>query len=265
MTSLWLVAAVTLAVLAAAYLVVWAVRRGRGAPLDTAPTLAFIGGLVGLLISLLLFFAVGHFSDAKATAQTEAGTNLALFSAATGLPEGTIARVQHDTLCVMRSTVADEWPAMADGDLNGSPRTQAYVSRLYDSVTSIPLSDARAAAQYGRINALLLERGQLRAKRLYEGEPQIPVALWVVLWVLVFIVVVLTGLQDRFSTRAAWVGVSAALVVTVLVTLLAIAALDNPYGPGPDVGPTSMQHAVDVIGTSQHDAGVDAPCTPPRA
>lgn len=264
MTSLWLVAAITLVTLAAAYLVVWAVRRRRGAPLDTAPTLAFIGGAVGLLLSLLLFFAVGHYSEAKATAQEEAGVNLALFSAATGLPDGTIARVQHDSLCVMRSTIADEWPAMESGDLDGSPRTQAYVSSLYDAITSIPLSHARAAAQYGQLDALLVQRGQIRAKRLYEGQPQIPVAMWVVMWALIFIVVVLTGLQEKLSSRGAWLGVSAALVVTVLVSLLAIVALDNPYGPGTAVGPDSMQQAVAVLDTTQHDAGVNDPCVLPR-
>lgn len=266
MTSIWVTVAITWAVLAAAYAVVWAVRRRLGTPLDTAATLGFIGATFGLLLSLLMFNAVGHFSEAKATAQEEAGVNLALFSAATGLPQGTIGQVQHDALCVMRSTVADEWPAMAGGDLDGSPATQRYISQLYDTVTSLPLGDARTAAQYGEINSLLIQRGQLRAKRLYEGQPQVPIAMWVVIWVLSFVVVVLTGLQERLAGRAQWIGVSAALVITLTVSLMAIVALDNPYRePGPNVGPSSMQQSLAVLGTSRHDAGVNAPCVPPRA
>ncbi len=265
MTSLWLTVLITWAVLAAAYLVVWAVRRGGGSPLDTGPTLGFIAGAFGLLLSLLLFFSIGHYSQAKSAAQQEASTNLALFSSATGLPAGTIAKVQHDALCVMRSTITDEWPAMADGDLDGTPRTQAFISRLYDQVTSIPLDDARTSAQYGRIYTLLVQRGQDRATRLYQGQPQIPIAIWVVVWVLAFMVVVLAGLQEKLRGRGAWIGMGAAMVVTITVALVAVAALDNPYGPLTDVGPSSMQQAVAVLDASQHDPGVNAPCVLPRA
>ena len=248
------------AVLAAALALVWVIRRRRG-PIDTGPTSAFVGSAMGLLLSLVLFFALGHRSAAQSAAQAEATAYTTLFSSMAPLPGEISDPPQHAAVCVMRSIVADEWPAMQAGDLSGSPATQDAIGTLYAAIEAIPRTAPAVEPWFPTIWSSMVERAGARDARLAQGEPELPLAIWITIYIGVFIVVVLVGVGERLTGRAAWIGVGASLVIVVTLLVGASAVLDQPYGPLAPIEPDAMRNSLSVVESNQPaDSPVIAPC-----
>lgn len=262
MTNPWAATLILWAVLAVAFAIVWTVRRRRG-PVDTGPTTAFIGGAIGLLLSLVIFFALGHRTEAQSAAQAEATAYTTLFSSMAPLPGAISDPPQHAAVCVMRSTIVDEWPAMADGARGGSPTTQQAISRLYAAIEGIPRDDPAVQPWFDTIWGSMIARASARDARLAQGTPQVPLAIWLIMWVGAFIVVVLVGLEERLAGRGAWIGVGAALVVTFTMLVGATAVLDRPYGGVAGVEPDALRNSLAVVEANQPAGSpVIAPCMP---
>jgi hypothetical protein len=260
MTEPWAAMLILWAVLAVAFVIVWVVRRNHG-PVDTGPTTAFIGGAIGLLLSLVIFFALGHRTEAQSAAQAEATAFTTLFSSMAPLPGAISDPPQHAAVCAMRSIINDEWPAMAGGATGGSPTTQQAISRLYGAIERIPRNDPAVQPYIDTIWGTMLERAAARDARLAQGTPQVPLAIWLIMWVGAFIVVVLVGLEERLTGRGAWIGVGAALVVTFTMLVGATAVLDRPYGNVAGVEPDAMRSSLAVAESNQPaNSPVTAPC-----
>ena len=255
-----LIVGVLWAVLAVALVLVWVIRRHHG-PIDTGPTSAFVGSAMGLLLSLVLFFALGHRSAAQSAAQAEATAYTTLFSSMAPLPGEVSDPPQHATVCVMRSIVSDEWPAMQAGDLSGVPATQEAIAGLYAAIEALPRTSPAVEPWFPTIWSSMIDRAGARDARLAQGEPQLPLAIWITLYVGVFIVVMLVGLGEKLRTRGAWIGVGAALVIVVTLLVGASAVLDQPYGPVAPIEPDAMRNSLSVVESNQPaDSPVIAPC-----
>lgn len=258
--SAWAVVIILWVVIAAAFAVVWLVRRSHG-PLDTGASTAFIGSAVGLLLSLVLFFAMGHYRDAQVAAQAEATSYTTLFSSMAPLPGAISDPPQHAVVCVMRATADEEWPAMAGGDFDGSPGTRKAIAGLYSAVEAIPRGNPAVAPYYGTIWNGVLERAGARDARLAEGATAISPAIWVVIYVGVFVVLVLVGLEERLTGRRTWIGVGAALAVALTALVGVSAILDQPYSDPGAVGPDAIRNSLAVVESSASPGSpVTAPC-----
>ena len=240
-----------------------AVVRPRTGQIDAGPSSAFAAAMYGLLLGLLLFAAQGHFEAARTTANDEAAKNLALYSAATGLPTADQNRIQHDVVCAMRAMVVDEWPAMAAGDVDGTVATQRAVSRVYDDITSLDHANPVVEAQFGSLFGLLLERGELRNQRLFHATAQLAPALWLIAFIGAGVIVVITGLEVAEPNRRRWLIAMVPVFVLLAVVFWVLSSIDQPFeGATFAIGPTSMQHALDVIRAGNPDPGVLGPCAP---
>lgn len=260
MSNPLVIVAILWAVLAVAFVVVWLVRRRTGT-VDTGPAVGFVGSAMGLLLSLVLFFSLGHRSAAQSAAQAEATSYTTLFSSMAPLPGRISDAPQHAAVCVMRSIVDDEWPAMQGGDLSGAPATREAIGALYAAIEALPRTSPAVEPWFPTIWSSMIERAGARDARLAQGETQLPLAIWITIYIGVFLVVVLVGLGERMSGRIAWIGVGAALVITVTILVGAAAVLDQPYGPVAPIEPNAMQNSLSVVQANQPpDSPVIAPC-----
>lgn len=256
----WAILLILWAVIAAAFVVVWLVRRNHG-PLDTGASTEFIGIAVGLLLSLVLVFALEHYRDAQVAAQAEATSYTTLFSSMAPLPGAISDPPQHAVVCVMRAIAEEEWPAMAGGDFNGTPGTRAAIAGLYSAVEAIPRENPAVAPYFDTIWNGVLERAGTRDARLAQGATAISPAIWVVIYVGVFVVLVLIGLSENLTNRAAWIGVGAALAVALTALVGVSAILDQPYSDPGAVGPDAMRNSLAVVEASTAPGSpVTAPC-----
>lgn len=259
--SAWLAVPLLWAVLAVAFAIVWTVRR-RHAPLDTGASTAFIGSALGLLLSLVLFFVMGHHGEAQTAARVEATANSTLFSSMALVPDRYSNPAQHAVICVMQSVADDEWPEMRAGDFSGSDRTRRYTAALYAAIDALPQGDPAVQPYFIGLWNRMLERAAARDARLAQGPPRVPLPIWVVIFTGVLVLVVLIGLQEKLRGRAAWVGVSAALVVVLTMVVGVIAVLDNPYAPIAGVAPDAMRSSLERMRDGQPaNSPVIAPCT----
>lgn len=254
------VIALLLAALAAALALVWVIRR-RSEPIDTSETVTFIGSAIGLLLSIVMFFALEHRSAAQAAAQAEASAYTALFSSMAPLPGEISDPAQHAAVCVMRSIINDEWPAMRGGDLTGAPATQQAIGQLYAAIEALPRTAPEVEPWFPTIWSTMIERAGARDTRLAQGQSELPLTLWITVYIGSFIVVVLVGISEKLPRRAAWIGVSAALVVAIVLLAGASLVLDRPYGSLAPIEPDAMRNSLAVVESNQPaNSPVIAPC-----
>ncbi len=245
-------------VLAAGFVVVYVVRRRTGS-LPTGPYAAFMGGTYGLLLGLLLFQTTGNVYAARNATVNEAATLHAINAAAVGLPTASQDRIESDTVCVSRLIDGAEWALMRQGDLTGAPAVRAEIAQLGTDITSIPLDDPRAAAQYSAIFTRYLQFREQRDQALSLGDSRVPMTIWVIVFALAFIIVVLIGLQQELGGRRITIGVSALLVVMLALVVYFLSGLDRPYQGHYSVDPPSTLQALAAVTKTTNGTAIACP------
>ena len=226
-------------------------------PPDFRVVLGFVGSAYGLLLGLLVVFAVGHYSDARHKAQEEATSLVALHDAVAVYPRETRAPVRRDLLCYMNSIVVDDWPSMERGTSTEAPRTLAWGDQLRAATHDLPLTNDQERAAYGRAVGFVTDAGKARQQLLFFTEPEIPTALWIVIYVGVFLMVLLIAMhytdnpQGRLTALA-----SMTLLLTVVVAVLSM--LDRPFGPGVRVQPNEMRQAIALLSAGHTAAALES-------
>lgn len=234
-------------------------------PPDYKVVLGFVASAYGLLLGLLVVFAVGHYNDTRSKAEDEATSLVALDNAVAVWPKATRAPYRHDLLCYMNSVVVDEWPSMEDGNSTESPQTLAWGDHLRAATRELPLDTDQERTGYGRALGFVTDAGKARQQLLFFTEPRIPTALWVVIYVGVFLMVLLISLiytdnpQGRMTALACLI-----LLLSVVVAVLSV--LDRPFGPGVRVPPNEMRQAIALLAAGHTSVDLQQACQsgPPK-
>ena len=234
-------------------------RSGDDEPPDYRVVLGFVGPAYGLLLGLLVVFAVGHYSDARHRAEDEATSLVALYDALSVYSPDTRESARHDLICYMRSIVADDWPSMHRGNTTEAPRTLAFGDRVRSDIRRLPLASARESSAYGRSVSLMTDASEARQQLLFFTEPEIPTPLWVVIYVGVFLLGFLIAIHyhDQRGGRLTAL-VSVTVLITVVVTVLGM--LDRPFEAGARVEPDELHQAIALLSVDTKPA-ILRPCS----
>jgi hypothetical protein len=238
--------------------------RRRGLPEEEDPpdyrvVLGFVASAYGLLLGLLVVFAVGHYNDTRSKAEDEATSLVALDGAVAVWPLETRRPYRRDLLCYMNSVVVNEWPSMEDGSSSESPETRTWGDHLAAATRGLPLDTDRERAAYGRAAAFLTDAGKARQQLLFFTEPRIPTALWVVIYVGVFLMVLLISLIYTDNPKGR-VTALACLILLLSVVVAVLSMLDRPFGPGVQVPPNEMRQAIDLLQAGHTQADLQQVC-----
>jgi hypothetical protein len=245
---------------AAALALVMHKKRTRNLdPPDFGSILDFVGVAYGVLLGLLLIFAVDHYSEVRTEAQAEASSLVSLYDAVGVYPAETRDPARHDLICYMRSVANNEWPSMEQGSELEAPRTLGYGDKLRADVRNLPTSDPAQESTYGHAADLISNAGQSRQRLLFLTAEEIPVALWVVVYVGAFLVFTLLAVHyaSRPAGRPLVIG-GAFVLITVVVGVLAM--LDQPFGIGVRVHPDEMNQAISLLLVGETNPVILAPC-----
>jgi hypothetical protein len=232
--------------------------EGDDEPPDYRVVLSFVGSAYGLLLGLLVVFAVGHYSDTRHRAEDEAASMISLYDSVAVYPREVRVPFRHDLICYMRSIVADDWPSMEQGNSTEAPRTLAFGDRIRATTRQLPIGDERESSAYGSAVSLITDADEARQNLLFFTQPEIPNALWVVVYVGAFLVVFLITMNYTYHPRGR---ITALATVTVLITVViaVLAMLDRPYGFGARVHPDEMRQAITLVSVDAERAIV-RPC-----
>jgi hypothetical protein len=250
--------AVTVGAIALAFLIVR--RRGLGEdedPPDYKVVLGFVASAYGLLLGLLVVFAVGHYNNTRTKAEDEATSLVALDNAVAVWPHETRAPYRRDLLCYMNSIVVDDWPSMEDGNVTQSPETLAWGDHLRAATRELPLDTDQERAAYGRAGGFVTDAGKARQQLLFFTEPNIPTALWVVIYVGVFLLVLLISLIYTDNPKGR-VTALACLILLLTVVVAVLSMLDQPFGPGVRVPPNEMRQAIALLEAGHSPVDLEA-------
>jgi hypothetical protein len=215
-------------------------------PPDYKVVLGFVASAYGLLLGLLVVFAVGHYNDTRSKAEDEATSLVALDNAVAVWPHETRAPYRQDLFCYMNSVIVDDWPSMEDGNSTQSPETLAWGDRLRAVTRELPLDTAQEQSAYGRAAGFVTDAGKARQQLLFFTEPRIPTALWVVIYVGVFLMVLLITLNYTDNPKGRTTAL-ACLILLLTVVVAVLSMLDRPFGPGVRVPPNEMRQAIALL------------------
>lgn len=248
--TLVLLEAILVATVALAVLVGWLARRwftrgdesAVGEVDRISESLAFVGGALGIIVGLLLVFAVQHFEDSKAAARDEAGYAITLFNAVGPYPAAERAALRHDVICLMRSTATDDWAMAARDDLTGSENTFAWANRIQRAVEALPQDKPAEASNHYFVTDASLNLDRARQQRLLLGSPEIPPIVWIVIFtgIFAFVAMLEFHLGSRRSLRVIAIG---GVLLVMIVMVYALYELDRPYSgwSGSSLQPIAME------------------------
>lgn len=227
-------------------------------------TLAFVGGAVGILLGLLLSFAVTDFDDTKSSIQNMGRSSLSIFSAAESLEADQRLEIRRDVICTLRSTIADDWSAIGNNERGGSLTTTQWLVKLNSDVSTANLTTVQQQQNFPGLVAGITELTSSREELVMGNSALIPFVVWLVIYFSSFIMSALLAMH--LADRKIMARISAGMSWGILaVILFALTVLDAPLAPvfgTSSLEPTPVVEALDVLQESFPEPALWAECPP---
>ncbi|MEY4039758.1 MAG: hypothetical protein RLZZ52_626 [Actinomycetota bacterium] len=225
-------------------------------------TLAFVGGAVGILLGLLLSFAVADFDDTKTSIQMMGRSSLSVFSGAESLDPSQRFEIRRDVICTLRTSISDDWVSIGNNERGGSEITTEWLLKLNKDVSKTPLTTIQQQQNFPNLINGTTELTNAREELVMGNTALIPFVVWLVIYFSAFILSALLAmhLADRKLLARISAGMSWGMLAVIL---FALTVLDAPLAPvfgTPTLEPIPIQETLDVLESSFPDAALWADC-----
>jgi hypothetical protein len=214
-----------------------------------------------IFAGFVIFLAFTSYDNSRSGAEAEALTVAQQFETAQFMPAAIRERLAGELVCYGRFVVHREWPEMEDGKIGDALNPWAIA--LF---RSLKLADPKAATEQSAFDDWLdqtFSREEARRDRVHGAAGIIPDSIWIVLFLtagVVFVYMLFFADSAELARSQAMLMGSATTIV--VVTLLAINTLDNPYRPGVgDIRPGAMERTLRILDEAR--AVVDDTAPPP--
>jgi hypothetical protein len=208
-----------------------------------------------IFAGFVIFLAFTGYDNSRRGAEQEAQSLVQQYQSAQFLPVSVRPRVTGQLICLGRSVVRQEWPAMKAG--RSVETVNPWGVRLLRSMQSAAPRTAAEQSGYDRFFEQQSAREDGRRDRIHGSQGIIPISLWVVLTLLavaVFAYVLFyADSAERARSQAMMIG---SVTTALVVTLLAVYTLNRPYGT--DFGglqPVAMKRSLGVLAKARVTLG----------
>lgn len=212
-------------------------------------TLAFVGGAVGILLGLLLSFAVADFDDTKSSIQTMARSSLSVLTASEALGPEQRLEIRRDVVCTLQSSVNSDWEAIGNGVHGGSPNTSAWLMKLHRDISKADLDTVQQQQNFPVLVNAATELTSAREEIVMGNMVLIPSVVWLVIYFSSFVMSALLAMH--LADRKLLARISAAMSWGMLaVILLALTVLDAPLAPvfgAPTLEPAAITQTLELL------------------
>jgi len=200
-----------------------------------------------IFAGFVLFLSFTTYDQSRAGAEEEALVVAQQFETAQLLPATTRDRLAGELVCYARSVVEQEWPKMEDGEIGNS--LNPWGVRLFETIRDADATTFRQQTAYAKWLDQTSDREAARQDRIHGASGITPLTVWLVLLISAAIVfaymLFFADPAEMKRSQAMLVGSATTIVV---VTLLVIFALDNPYRPGlASIQPTAMERTQEIL------------------
>jgi hypothetical protein len=200
-----------------------------------------------IFAGFVIFLAFTTYDQSLAGADAEALTVRQQFETAQFLPPTTRDRLAGELVCYARSVVAQEWPELEEGIK--TDKINPWSLAMFQTIRSTNATTATQQSAFDKWLDQLSDREEARRDRIHGAAGITPTSLWIVL---ALTAMVLFGYMlffaDSSEMRRSQAMLIGSATTVVVVTVLAIYSLDNPYRPGlGSIKPTAMERTMRIL------------------
>ena len=200
-----------------------------------------------IFAGFVIFLAFTSYDQSRSGGEAEALTVVQQFETAQFFPEGARGRLTGQLACYGRSVIGQEWPAMEQSRLGDT--LNPWSVALFKSLQQVDPKTASEQSAYDKWLDQTSDREEARRDRVHGASGIVPDSIWVVLLLTATVVfaymLFFADSAERARSQAMLMGSAATVVV---VTLLAIYALDHPYASGiGSIRPVAMERSLRLL------------------
>jgi Protein of unknown function (DUF4239) len=200
-----------------------------------------------IFAGFVVFLAFTSYDQSRSGAEQEALTVVQQYESAQFLPASVRSQLGGELVCYGRYVVHEEWPAMEAG--NAGDTINPWSFALFRTLQPLEPTTAAQEAAYGKWLDQTSDREEARRDRVHGGSGIIPTSVWIVLFLVAAVVfaymLFFADSGERAISQAMLIGSATTVLV---VTLLAIHALDNPYGAAVgSIEPVAMERSLAIL------------------
>ena len=200
-----------------------------------------------IFAGFVIFLSFTTYDQARNGAESEALTLMQQYETAQFLPQAIEERVTGELVCYGRHVVNEEWPSMETGELGDT--INPWSVALFKSLRATQPTAAIEQSAYDKWLDQTSDREEARRDRVHGAAGIIPTSIWIVLFLTGSVVfaymLFFADSAERARSQAMLIGSATTVLV---VTLLAIIALDNPYRPGVgSLRPIAMERSLRTL------------------
>jgi hypothetical protein len=206
-----------------------------------------LAGGFAIFAGFIIFLAFTSYDQSRSGGEAEALTVVQQFETAQFLPAAVRARLSGELVCYGRSVVHQEWPQMEDGQ--GGDTINPWAVALFRTLKLANPTRPTEQSAYDKWLDQTSDREEARRDRLHGAEGIIPSSIWLVLFLVAGVVF---AFMLFFADSGEGAGSQAMLMgsatTVIVLTLLAINALDNPYGGALGrIKPVAMERSLKIL------------------
>jgi hypothetical protein len=206
-----------------------------------------LAGGFAIFAGFIIFLAFTSYDQSRSGGEAEALTVVQQFETAQFLPARVGARLSGELVCYGRSVVQQEWPQMEDG--HGGDSINPWSVGLFRTLKLANPTRPTEQSAYDKWLDQTSDREEARRDRLHGAEGIIPSSIWLVLFLVAGVVF---AFMLFFADSGEGAGSQAMLMgsatTVIVLTLLAINALDNPYGGALGrIKPVAMERSLRIL------------------
>ena len=212
-----------------------------------------------IFAGFVIFLAFTTYDQSLAGADQEALTVVQQWETAQFLPAKTRSRLTGEIECYARTVVSQEWPEMEKG-IKSNSINRWSVAMFHTVRASDPKTSAEQAA-FAKWLDQTSDREEARRDRIHGAAGITPTSLWIVLVLTALIVFAyMLFFADSAEMKRSQAMLMGSATTVVVVTVLAIYALDNPYRPGlGSIKPAAMERTLVLLDQARVELGDEAP------
>jgi Protein of unknown function (DUF4239) len=218
-----------------------------------------LAGGFAIFAGFIIFLAFTSYDQSRTGAEAEALTLIQQFETAELLPPAVSRRMGGELICYGRSVVHQEWPLMEDG--RSGDTINPWAIALFRSVRLARPATAGEEAAYGKWLDQTSDREEGRRDRLHGAEGIVPSSIWLILLLIAAVVFVyMLFFADRAERAGSQAMLMGSATTVIVLTLLAIKALDEPYRPGlGQITPIAMERSLRILDSARAVLHENAP------
>ena len=215
-----------------------------------------------IFAGFVIFLAFTTYDDSRAGGEAEALVVVQQFETAQFLAPGTRDQLTGQLVCYGRSVVHKEWPRMESGDLGDA--INPWAVELFRTIRGADTSTVPRQTAFAKWLDQTSDREEARRDRVHGAAGITPSTVWIVLLLtaaIVFVFMLFFADSAEMKRSQAMLIVSGTTIV--VVTLLAIHALDNPYRRGlGSIRPVAMERSLRILEEARAELDDEAtiPC-----